>query len=945
MHQLARPACLALLGLFAFSAGARADVLILEAPELGAFSNPQAAVTQAPEGATLLFGKQSVDGFVIDGKSLTLVGPGIDPITVRGKIEIHNLAPNQSVRLQNLWIQGDSSLDLGSDSGEVGLQLQDCLGAVRITGCRIDGGEGVFDFDSGLYPDGGAALVIENSSDVALTACLVQGGAGGGFSNSQCCTGGAGGVGLDVESSELALYDCVLRGGSGGDAGIFGGNAGDGMRTVDARVFASGCSFEGGNGGDSVDFLFSVGGDGGDGLVAAGLPRPRLLDSGFQGGLGGFGLDAQGTPGIGRTWDMGGLPALPGAHRGLRVIEPIVLSGETFAVELEGLMGDGFFIAAALQDARAQTFSPPGVRLVPKPTLLPTVPQATLTTDGTQSLSLPGLGIPQGLDSATWMIQGFVKDAGGQLHIAGAGLVTMFRRTAQPDCIGSGVWDVYEALTVDGVDCDGNLELDPCQTTPDCNLNGIADGIETACFGATDDNGNGVPDECETDAVLFVDLQSPAGGDGSFIFPFRSLREAFDAALDGATIRLFDGTYSGPDNRELFTSDRSLRIESLGGEGACTIDLEGQGRFVVADGFGSVRQLEMRGLRVINGWGLQGGAIAIFQQDALLEGCSFRNNTATFRGGAVSLAEASLTLRDCEFQGNTTATGGSVAGIGGAVAAQGDLMIERCVFDSNTADFGGAVVVLKLFGFTQTPARISHSIFRLNHAVSRGGAIYNVASMGDSQGISLEVDHGFLGFNTSGNAGGAYYGTTAAGPDSFDSAGRFTSCTMVENGATGIGGSSGGGAIYLGAGAGAQVFGSILWANSASVGSQVRAVGTRNRPAEVVVQASTVQGGAPGVGLSNGSTLSFSGDSLSSDPLFMGAPNDYRLGAGSPCIDSMSPALLNLDFGDVDGNGNTEERVPLDLLGGPRRVDDPNAPDLGLGAAPLPDMGAFERQP
>ena len=50
-------------------------------------------------------------------------------------------------------------------------------------------------------------------------------------------------------------------------------------------------------------------------------------------------------------------------------------------------------------------------------------------------------------------------------------------------------------------------------------------------------------------------------------------------------------------------------------------------------------------------------------------------------------------------------------------------------------------------------------------------------------------------------------------------------------------------------------------------------------------------------------------------------------------------------MGDIDHDGNTSERVPLDLVGNSREVDDPGAPDSGTGAAPITDMGALERIP
>ena len=43
-------------------------------------------------------------------------------------------------------------------------------------------------------------------------------------------------------------------------------------------------------------------------------------------------------------------------------------------------------------------------------------------------------------------------------------------------------------------------------------------------------------------------------------------------------------------------------------------------------------------------------------------------------------------------------------------------------------------------------------------------------------------------------------------------------------------------------------------------------------------------------------------------------------------------------------DGNTGERLPLDLDGNPRFVDDPNTTDTGCGSGAIVDMGSYEFQ-
>ena len=125
----------------------------------------------------------------------------------------------------------------------------------------------------------------------------------------------------------------------------------------------------------------------------------------------------------------------------------------------------------------------------------------------------------------------------------------------------------------------------------------------------------------------------------------------------------------------------------------------------------------------------------------------------------------------------------------------------------------------------------------------------------------------------------------------------------------------------------------ILWDNSPN--QIVDALG-----AKTTVSYSDVRGGFPGTGNINADPLFVDADGLDGIP---GTGNDdLGLQPGSPCIDTADNTAVLSDTADLDGDGDTTERTPLDLDGNPRFVDDPATADSGNGTPPIVDMGAYE---
>ena len=175
---------------------------------------------------------------------------------------------------------------------------------------------------------------------------------------------------------------------------------------------------------------------------------------------------------------------------------------------------------------------------------------------------------------------------------------------------------------------------------------------------------------------------------------------------------------------------------------------------------------------------------------------------------------------------------------------------------------------------------------------------------------------------------------------------NVVNCTFSENICTG----SKGGAIRN-YGASLTMVNSILWGNIADDGPEMAMA-----QSYIVVNVSycDIQDGWAGVHTENSPTINWGPGNITSDPNFIDADgaddvigtvdDDLRPSAGALCLDAGDNDAVPADVLDLDDDDDTVEQTPIDRNGDLRFVDDPEADDLGNGAAPIVDMGAYERE-
>ena len=381
-------------------------------------------------------------------------------------------------------------------------------------------------------------------------------------------------------------------------------------------------------------------------------------------------------------------------------------------------------------------------------------------------------------------------------------------------------------------------------------------------------------------ATVYVDSSNTAGPwDGTQAHPFNKIQDGINAASDGDTVLVADGTYTGAGNKALDFGGKAIVVTSQHGAGATIIDCGGSGR----------------GVYFHNGEG----------SSSVVEGFTIRNGSVT---------------------------GGWPDGCGGAILCydHSSPTIRSNIIDSNSASsYGGGIAC-----WNYSAPTISNNIIRENSAGLGGGGIscYGTPSVPVPTTHPTIINNTITG-NSTGQADGGgiecnYYASPAiinnlvAGNVASRGGGGicadfFCSPTITNNTISGNSASNGGGIRSYSASSPTMV-NNILWDNTAPVGKDGYLGGDPNY-STLTIRYCDVEGGQASIYVNTGSTLHWEEGNIDADPLF-GNPYSglaYDLQPGSPCL-----------------NAGTSTGAPsTDILGRPR----PNPPGSN------PDMGAYEQ--
>jgi parallel beta-helix repeat protein/predicted outer membrane repeat protein len=331
---------------------------------------------------------------------------------------------------------------------------------------------------------------------------------------------------------------------------------------------------------------------------------------------------------------------------------------------------------------------------------------------------------------------------------------------------------------------------------------------------------------------------------------FVTIQAAINSTIDGDTVLVADGTYTGSGNRDIDFGGKAICVVSENGAAVTTIDcqadsLDPHRGFYFHNGEDSTSILS--GFTITNGWQANnGGGVSCEYSSPTIVNNVITGNIAQTDGGGIYLLSSSPLI-----EGNTITGNIAVAYYGGGILCRyySSPVIRGNVITDNMAGCGGGVAA---WAYYSSPV-IELNIITDNEA-QYGGGIY-------SSDAYPTLERNLICGNTAYDYGGAIYCTNYSYM-------AIEGNTITANTADDGGGIYGVGYSYP------WVHNSIVYGDTAVTGNEIKLDFTSTAQ----VSFSDIEGGWSGQG------------NIDGDPLFLDPPGgDYGLSTNSPCVDAGDP--------------------------------------------------------
>jgi hypothetical protein len=413
-------------------------------------------------------------------------------------------------------------------------------------------------------------------------------------------------------------------------------------------------------------------------------------------------------------------------------------------------------------------------------------------------------------------------------------------------------------------------------------------------------------------AVILAGAFSPAGAAVIHVPGDQpTIQAGIDAAVNGDTVLVADGTYTGPGNRDIDFLGKAIIVRSAHGPGGCIVDAQGseseQRRcFVFQNGEG--RDSVLQGFTIRGGdmgnYG-NGGGVECVDASPIIRGNVITGNLA-YQGAGINSGTGSPLISGNRITANTAMEHLYSQGLGGGICCGGTTEIcGNVVSDNLCGNLGGGICIIGEHVLLVNNLIVGNSVEQLYSTTMApgGGGVAVFASAATvinctialNAVVDLAYDQG-------------YGGGLCNGPPDFHSNYPTDIVTVVN---------------------------AIVYGNTADFGTQFHVGATMQGPCTLDLSHSDVEGGEPAI--SNlGGILNWGDGMIDEAPLYdIGSLGSWYLMPESPCVDAggTDAALVCYD----DGAGT----VCLDQL--TTRIDrvvDTGMVDMGYHYPPLGTVGA-----
>lgn len=365
-----------------------------------------------------------------------------------------------------------------------------------------------------------------------------------------------------------------------------------------------------------------------------------------------------------------------------------------------------------------------------------------------------------------------------------------------------------------------------------------------------------------------------------------TIQAGIDAAVNGDTVLVADGVYTGQGNYNIDFKGKKIILKSQNGNANCIIDPQQQGRGIFfRTNEGPETQLDgftIRNAIAANITASDNGA-GIYCEGAspTISNCIIKNNYSTGNGAGIFFSDSSSTVTNCVISDNNAAKwgyGGGIYSIGSTVGGFQISLINCQILRNKSGGWGGGISARRIFMIIKQ--------CKVNGNTSQsGGGIYSFDNGELTMSNSIVANNATTGEGM-GRGGGLY----------LDGSGIITNCTIYGNTSA-----YGGGGIYFDVYGNSEpaITNSIIW---------------NNAPDEVSIAEDT-PGLIPKFRFCN-IKGGYNGESnFHADPLFINPSSEnFHLSVQSPCVD----------------RGTSENSPDTDIEGNPR--------PQGAGV----DVGAYE---